>query len=346
MARLYLLLTITLVSSLSACGTAGPPVADSAADSSLSPAETSAAAGLTPVSISMGYIPDVQFAMFYVAQAKGYYRDAGLDVTLNHGFVIDAVVQVAQGSLTFANAAGDEILLARANHVPIKLGYQTYQEYPMAIFSKQSAGITKPADLKGKTVGVPFRSGATYVGLRAVMYVEQLSEHDVNIAEINFTQIEAVRGDKVAAAVGYFNNEPLVLEEQGVPVNVLRVSDYINLVSNGIITSESFAQANPELAKRFTQATTRGLQDVLADPKAAFSAALPFIPELRPERQPQELTKLKATTALWRSAATDANGLGYSNPAAWDTTHRFLRESGLLQADVDVQQAFTNDLHK
>ncbi len=294
----------------------------------------------------MGYIPDVQFAMFYVAQAKGYYRDEGLDVTINHGFVTDAIVQVAQGRLTFANAAGDEILLARANKIPVKLVFQTYQQYPVAIFAKQSTGIKQPADLKGKTIGVPVRAGATYVGLKGVLYAAKLSEQDVNIAEINFTQAEAVRTDKVAAAVGYFNNEPLVLQQQGVPVDVLRVSDYIALVSNGIVTSEALAQSDPETVLKFTRATARELQDTLDDPEAAFELALQFIPELPAERHPQELAKLKQTTALWESAATKANGLGYSDPAMWQTTHQFLRESGLLQTDVDVQQAFTNDLRK
>lgn len=349
MYRICLLLAIVLLTLLSACGSPTAPNTTTAGNEpsvSGSTNTTATTSGLTPVSISMGYIPDVQFAMFYVAQAKGYYRDEGLEVTLNHGFVTDAIIQVAQGRQTFANASGDEILLARSNKIPIKLVFQTYQQYPIAIFSKESAGITKPAELKGKTIGVPVRAGATYVGLKGVLYAEKLAEQDVNIVEINFTQAEAVRGDKVAAAVGYFNNEPFVLAEQGIPVNVLRVSDYIDLVSNGIITSETLAQTSPETVRRFNRATARGLQDTLDNPEEAFKLALEFIPELPSERHAQELAKLKQTTALWQSAATQANGLGYSDPAMWQTTQQFLRESSLIQTDVDVQQAFTNDLRK
>ncbi len=306
MHRTLSLLAMTLITLLSACGSPAAPSTPTNSTAAVgSAADTAAtASGLQPVSISMGYIPDVQFAMFYVAQAKGYYRDEGLDVTINHGFVTDAIVQVAQGRLTFANAAGDEILLARANKIPVKLVFQTYQQYPVAIFAKQSTGIKQPADLKGKTIGVPVRAGATYVGLKGVLYAAKLSEQDVNIAEINFTQAEAVRTDKVAAAVGYFNNEPLVLQQQGVPVDVLRVSDYIALVSNGIVTSEALAQSDPETVRKFTRATARELQDTLDDPEAAFELALQFIPELPAERHPQELAKLKQTTALWESAAT------------------------------------------
>lgn len=294
----------------------------------------------------MGYIPDVQFAPFYVAQAKGYYAAEGLNVTFNHSDIRDALVQVAQGQLNFANAAGDEILLARAQQIPVKMIFQTYQQFPVAIFSKQSTGIAKPEDLKGKTIGVPGRFGATYIGLQGVMYAAKLQEQDVSIREIGFTQAAAVRQDNVNAAVGYFNNEPFLLQNEGIPVNVIRVSDYISLVSNGVVASESFINQQPETVKRFARATARGLQDTLDDPDAAFKLALTFVPELSADKQPQELNKLKETLPLWHSPETDSNGLGYSDPAAWQVTHTFLRDSQILQSDVAIEQAFTNDLRQ
>jgi NitT/TauT family transport system substrate-binding protein len=304
------------------------------------------AGSTTSITMAMGYIPDVQFAPFYVAQAKGYYAAEGLNVTFNHSDIRDALVQVAQGQLNFANAAGDEILLARAQQIPVKMVFQTYQQFPVAIFSKQSAGIAKPEDLKGKTIGVPGRFGATYIGLQGVMYAAKLQEQDVSIREIGFTQAAAVRQDNVNAAVGYFNNEPFVLQNEGIPVNVIRVSDYIALVSNGVVASEKFIAEQPETVKRFARATSRGLQDTLNDPDAAFKLALTFIPELSADKQPQELNKLKETLPLWKSAVTERNGLGYSDPQAWRTTYQFLRDSKILQGDVNIEQAFTNDLRQ
>lgn len=327
MRRWIILLAAALIT-LSACGT------------------PQSAASNTSINIAMGYIPDVQFAPFYVAQAKGYYTEEGLTVTINQNDIRDALVQVGQGQLQFANASGDEILLARAQSIPIKMVFQTFQQFPIAIFSKQSAGIATPADLRGKTIGVPGQFGATFIGLKGVLYAEKIPEQDVRISEIGFTQAAAVREDKVEAAVGYFNNEPLVLQNEGTPVNVIRVADYISLVSNGIVTSEKMIAEQPETVRKFLRATGRGLQDTLNDPDDAFKLSLQFIPELTAERQPQELNKLKETLALWRSAASDANGLGYSDPQAWQTTYRFLRDSELLRRDLNVEEAFTNDLRK
>ncbi|HEY0735393.1 MAG TPA: ABC transporter substrate-binding protein [Herpetosiphonaceae bacterium] len=327
MRRWIILLAAALIT-LSACGT------------------PQSAASNTSINIAMGYIPDVQFAPFYVAQAKGYYTEEGLTVTINQNDIRDALVQVGQGQLQFANASGDEILLARAQSIPIKMVFQTFQQFPIAIFSKQSAGIATPADLRGKTIGVPGQFGATFIGLKGVLYAEKIPEQDVRISEIGFTQAAAVREDKVEAAVGYFNNEPLVLQNEGTPVNVIRVADYISLVSNGIVTSEKMIAEQPETVRKFLRATGRGLQDTLNDPDDAFKLSLQFIPELTAERQPQELNKLKETLSLWRSAASDANGLGYSDPQAWQTTYRFLRDSELLRRDLNVEEAFTNDLRK
>lgn len=327
MRRWMILLAAALIT-LSACGTPQP------------------AASNTSVNIAMGYIPDVQFAPFYVAQAKGYYSEEGLTVSINQNDIRDALVQVGQGQLQFANASGDEILLARAQSIPIKMVFQTFQQFPIAIFSKQSTGIAKPADLRGKTIGVPGQFGATFIGLKGVLYAEQIPEQDVRISEIGFTQAAAVREDKVEAAVGYFNNEPLVLQNEGTPVNVIRVADYISLVSNGIVTSEKMIAEQPETVRKFLRATGRGLQDTLDNPDEAFKLSLQFIPELTAERQPQELNKLKETLSLWRSQASDTNGLGYSDPQAWQTTYRFLRDSELLRRDLNVEDAFTNDLRK
>lgn len=326
--RRWIILLVTALITLSACGS--PP----------------SAASNTSISIAMGYIPDVQFAPFYVAQAKGYYAEEGLAVTINQNDIRDALVQVGQGQLQFANASGDEILLARAQSIPIKMVFQTFQQFPIAIFSKQSQGITKPADLRGKTIGVPGQFGATFIGLKGVLYAEKIPEQEVRISEIGFTQAAAVREDKVEAAVGYFNNEPLLLQNEGTPVNVIRVADYISLVSNGIVTSEKMIAEQPETVRKFLRATARGLQDTLDDPDAAFKLSLQFIPELTAERQPQELNKLKESLPLWRSPTNDTNGLGYSSPQSWQTTYRFLRDSELLRRDVDVEQAFTNDLRK
>ena len=121
-------------------------------------AESTAAAG-TPttapqtgpvqtVALGLGYIPNVQFAPFYVASSKGYYAAEGLAVDFSYGGnVNDLLLQTATGQLPFVMAAGDEVLLARSQGIPIKMTSLVFQQVPVAVFSKASAGIATPCRL-------------------------------------------------------------------------------------------------------------------------------------------------------------------------------------------------------
>jgi NitT/TauT family transport system substrate-binding protein len=315
--------------------------------SDVDPAGTAAPGNLEKVTLGLGYIPNVQFAPFYVAAANGYYADEGLDVEFSYGGnVNDLLLQTASGSLPFVVASGDEVLLARAQQIPVRMVFLLYQKMPIAVFSKQAAGIAAPEDLRGKTIGLPGRYGATYIGLRGLLHAAGLSETDVTLSEIGFAQFEAVSEDRVPAAVGYANNEPLRMTEAGTEVNVIKVADYISLVNNGVIVSEAFAAEQPETVRKFVRATRKGLEATLANPDEAFAAALTHIPELAADRQPFERKVLEETLDYWSTPDTEREGLGWLNPPAWRTTYDFLRETGLLTQETDPDQAYSLEFLK
>lgn len=306
--------------------------------------------GLAPapraVVLAMPYIPNVQFSQYYVAASRGYYAAEGLNVTFDYNFETDVVQRVAQGTVQFGMASGDSVLLARAQGLPVKTVATTSQQFPTVFYSKVDAGIRTPADLKGRTVGIPGRFGASYIGLRAILYASQMSEADLAIQEIGFAQVPALLEDKVEVASGYGNNEPIQLERQGVALNIIRVADIYPLASDGIIAGESLITGDPALVQGFVRATLRGMADVIADPDAAFTIALTFIPELAAAdaaTQDAQRAVLRATLPYWQSDTTQRDGLGTTNPVNWQATHEFLRAAAILQQDVDVSQAFTNE---
>lgn len=299
------------------------------------------------ITVGLGYIPDVQFAPFYVALQKGYYREAGFDVTFVNGQAPELLAQNAAGTMPFILVSGDEILSARIQGIPVKMVWQLYQRFPVVAFSKQATGITTPAQLKGQVIGVPGRYGATYFGLLALLQSAGLTENDVTIREIGFNQLQAVTQGSVPVAMGYSNNEPVRMQAAGEAVNVLDVGAAVPLVSNGLSVTEEYARTNADVISRFLAATTRGLQSAIDDPEDAFQQALKM-EDLRTLQtntasHPIQRQVLAATLAVCRTPATDTFGLGHQDPQAWLATYTFLRRANFLTRDTDPMQAFTND---
>src|SRR5438105_8626724 len=149
---------------------------------------------LKKVSIGLGYIPDIQFAPFYVAQSKGYYKAAGLNVTFHHGIVPDLIGSMVAGKNDFVFAGGDEVLEALDKNKSLKVVdvATVFQKYPVSLIVPADSPIKTLADLKGHSIGVPGPYGSTYTGLLALLYKANLSLADVQVQSIGFTQQAAL----------------------------------------------------------------------------------------------------------------------------------------------------------
>jgi len=340
---MFRLITIAVLATLLvACGGQAPAGAPTAAPAA-------ASQPLRAITLAMPYIPNVQFAQYYMADKQGYYAAEGLKITFDYNFETDVVQRVAQGTVQFGLASGDSVLLARAQGLPVVTVATNSQRFPTVFFSKADANIKTPADLKGKSVGIPGHFGASYIGLLALLYANQMKESDLNIQDIGFAQVAALTEGKVQVASGYGNNEPIQLEQQGVKVNLIKVADFYPLASDGILTSESLIKDQPDLVRGFVRATLKGMQDVIASPEEGFKVTLDVIPELKSsDSKIQDLQRkvLQETLPYWQSDLTKQHGLGFSDVKSWEATHKFMRDSGLLKSDVDLSKAFSNEFIK
>ncbi len=288
------------------------------------------------VSIGLGYIPDVQFAPFYVAKSKGYYTNAGLNVTFNHGIVPDLFGSMVAGRNTFVFAGGDELLTARDKNVKAIDVATIFQKYPVSLIVPADSPIKTLAGLKGHSIGVPGAYGSTYTGLLALLYKANLTLSDVKLQPIGFTQVAALASHKVDAVMGYSNNEALQLPKRGLPVRTFNVSDYQPLISNGIITTEDTYHNQPQMVRAFVQATLKGLKDVIADPSGAIDICKTYIPTLTDTSQ--ALDVLKATIPIWQSN----NQPGYNDSAAWQSMEQFLVAQKMIKPVDNLARDYTN----
>ncbi|MCA9942117.1 MAG: ABC transporter substrate-binding protein [Anaerolineales bacterium] len=299
-----------------------------------SAAEPQAEAEQMAIRLPMGYVADPQFAPFYVAQEKGYFADAGFAVEFDYSFETDGVSLVGANELPFAIVSGEQVLLARAQDVPVVYVMEWFQKFPIAVVSLAEANIVTPADLHGRSLGLPGFFGASYVGYLGLLSANGIQPEEVAANDIGFNQIESLLSGQSEAVVGYANNEPVQLAGQGEAVNVLQVSDYIDMVANGLITNETTIAENPEMVTRFVGAALRGLADTLADPDGAFEISKKYVEELEDGRKPV----LEASLPLWQ-----ADTLGLSDLASWQNTQQVLLDAGLLDAPLaDLTAVFSN----
>ncbi|GIK41948.1 MAG: riboflavin-binding protein RibY [Chloroflexota bacterium] len=292
---------------------------------------------LRKVKLGVGYIPDVQFTPFYVAQNKGYFADEGLEVEIEYGFENDFVALAAQGEREFAIASGDQVILARAQGLPITYVMKWYQRFPVALMAKADTGIATPEDLAGKKVGLPGLFGASFIGWKGLLYAAKLDENSIKVEEIGFTQAAAIQQDLVDAAMIYIANEPNQLRDQGIEVNVIEVSDYIDLVSNGLVVGDKLMADDPDLVQRMVRATLRGLQDTIDHPDDAFAITRKVIPEITDDKAPTQRKVLADSIKLWQS-----DTLGESSPQAWQASVDFMSKTGLLEKALEPETLYTN----
>jgi NitT/TauT family transport system substrate-binding protein len=292
---------------------------------------------LTQIRLPLGYIPDIQFAPLYVAVQKGYFRDAGIQITFDYSMETDITALVGANQIQFGVVSGDQVLLARAQGLPVVYVAAWYQQYPVSVVAKSAQNIHSPSDLRGKTIGLPGLYGANYIGLRALLHAGGLSEADVKLDSIGYTQVDALARDRDQVVSVYTNNEPVQLRSEGYSLTELRVADYVQLASNGLITNEKTIADNPDLVRRMVKAFLQGLADTIADPAAAYETSKAYVENLAQLDPVLQKQKLATVIELWK-----ADRLGFSQPNAWESMQSVLLDMGLLTKPLDLTKAFSN----
>ncbi len=289
------------------------------------------------IMLPMGYVANVKFSPFYVAKERGYFSDAGFDVTFDYRWETDGIQLVAAGEIPFTIASGDQVIQARSRGLPVKAIAAWYQKFPVAIISLQDIVLASPEDLRDLRIGIPETFGASYIGLRALLAIGNLTENDIDLQAIGYTQLALLTAGKIDAAVVYANNEPVVLSQEGYDFNILYVSDYANLVSAVLISNDTFIAEHPETTAAFVAAFIHGLNDVLDDPESAFDISLLFVDGLV-ENADVQRGVLDASLHIWRTAQP-----GLFTAESWALAQTVMLNANLIENSLPVEAYFSNE---
>ncbi|MEJ7785182.1 MAG: ABC transporter substrate-binding protein [Solirubrobacteraceae bacterium] len=286
-------------------------------------------------SVRLKWLHQSQHAGFYAAVDQGYYKDAGLDVTLRPGGPdFPAVQLVTSGSETYGVTGADQILLARDKGVPIVALAAIYRQTPFALMTRKKDGATTAQQLRGKTVGVKF-GGNEEITYRAMLKAAGVGKNDVKEEPVKFDLGPFLAG-KLDAFPGYAINEILSAEEAGVAVNIIRPADVgLELYGDTLFTTEKEIRENPERVMTFVEATLKGWTWAIENPEPAGKLALKYDANLK---TPHETAMMKASIP---SIKPDDAAVGTMTDDGWKRVQDTLVSQGALTDGQDLSKAFT-----
>jgi NitT/TauT family transport system substrate-binding protein len=289
---------------------------------------------LKPVTLLLGFQPDVQFAPFYLAQLKGYYADIGLDVTIEYKNDADLVRLVADGQAEFGVADATDVMISRTAGIPIKYVETIYSLFPVALIGPKGEVPTDSAQLAGKRIGTPGKFGSSWHALLGLLHAGGLTEADVTIREYpQFNQVDGLLNGDVDLITGFRNNEPLRLAARGMETDLLTVEQIAPLPGPGLIVGDALHESDRAEVAEFAVATLRAETVIAADPQQGLDAAVATVPAIGQDRA-TALSVLNATIDLWKGAAGGPNGdIDY---AIWSSGYQTMRQLGFIDGSVPV----------
>lgn len=285
----------------------------------------------TQVTLFVSYIPSVQFSPIYAAIENGYFAEEGIEVEVEYSFnEPDGLDRIALNELQFGMISGEQVIIGRGVGKPLVYVMEWYHNFPVGIVTPADLDIETPDDLVGKKVGIPAPSGASYMGFRALLSAYDIDELELQVETIGFTAPEAICTEQVEASVIYVTNEPLTIQNNCFDVNVMYISDYVDLVSNGLVTNEETIENNPDLVAGMVRALNRGVAFVIENPDETFELSLPHVPDLPESEYDTQKQVLLNSIELWKS-----DKLGATDPARWETTQQIMVEIGFITEPLD-----------
>ena len=315
-------------------------LAASAVSSALVFGVSATAVAATPVTFQLNWVAGGSNAGFAAALTEGYYKEAGLDVTLIEGNGSGNTAQLVAANrvqLAYADAVAVSQLIAKG--APMKVISTVYQSNPNEVSALKKTNINSIKDLKGKKVGVPSGSSQTTM-LPLFLKANGLKESEVNLINMPLTSmVPTLLQGQVDAILGSIDSYQIQLEAQGAQLTNFRFADYgVPTVSTSIFASNDFLKSNPDVVKKFVAASLKGWSFALDKPDQAVKDVKKVFPEVNEKLAAAELA---AITPLFCSGG--AKYIGKAEDALWTKSQELLAEVKLLPAGQDPKTYYSSD---
>lgn len=293
----------------------------------LQAAETS---GLRPVSLQLKWSHQWQFAGYYAALQQGYYREAGLDVTLLEiGPGLSPLDQLLSGQVDFA-VSDTGALIYRSTGSPVVALAAIFQHSPSILLSTAASGIDAPVKLENRRVMLS--GGHTNAELMAMLGSAGLQPDDFMVVPSD-TDVDVLLSGGVDAYNGYTTNEVYLLEQRGIPFHVFHPRDYgVDFYGDVLLTTGTLLQSDPGLVAAFRTASLKGWEYAIQHPEEIVDLILS---EYNSAGKSREHLLFEARQSIQLILAGIVP-VGYMSAERWEGIAAVFGSQGLLQREVEM----------
>lgn len=296
---------------------------------------------LQKVKVLLDWVPNTNHTGLYVAKDKGYYKAEGLDVEIIQPAEGDSAVLIAAGQGDFGVGYQEQVTYAKTSDtpLPVKAIAAIIQHNTSGFASPASKNIKSAKDFEGKRYG-GWGSPSEEAILKAIMEKDGANFKKVKMVNIGASDFFTSIKNDVDFSWIYYGWDGVNAELLNIPLNFIKLRDVdpnLDYYTPVIIASDSLLTKDPELAKKFLKATSKGYEFAISNPDDAVKSLLKYAPEI---------DKNLATASqkyLAKEYQADAARWGEMKPSIWENYGKWMYDKGLLTQKFIANEAFTND---
>jgi NitT/TauT family transport system substrate-binding protein len=283
------------------------------------------------------------FGPIRLAQGKGYFKEAGFDVEFAVGRGgVDVAKQVGAGNAPLGGIVADGPIMVRGNGVPVKIVCVFGGKGFMQLVVREDSGITKPADLKGKTITTMSYQDTTFYALLGMMASAGLTQNDVNVQQVGPVGVwQFVAEGKSQGMAGVPDWIPPVMAA-GVKVKIIPAETYFPSMAQAIAASDDIIKQKPEMIRKFIHAALRGMKDMMDNPDKAAEEFVSFVPEWKGKEGGVKFAFNMYAKDVYPGQPT----LGEVNADRLAKLQDFYLEKGFIQKKTPVAELYSNEFVK
>lgn len=293
------------------------------------------------ITVVLDWVPNTNHTGLYVAQQMGYFEEEGLNVEIIQPSEGGSADLIAAGQGEFGISYQEQVTYARtaANPLPIKAIAAIIQHNTSGFASPVDRNIITPKNFEGKKYG-GWGSPMEVATLKGLMAIDNADFNQVEIVDVGAMDFFTAVNGYVDFTWIYYGWDGISAELKDYPINFIRLQDVdpnLDFYTPVIIASEDYLEKNPETARKFLRAVSRGYEYAIANPEEAADMLLADNPEIDRD------LAVASQVYLAGEYQGDASQWGVMNETIWTNYSKWMYDQGLLEKELSVNEAFTNE---